>query len=103
MLTPQAIEDFKGFLDNNIAYAKVTVNEEVKKIPIHRRERLKDGRVAVYLNITPQAGTEATIQRVQLYNKNKQLWADKTENITLSNVQEGALYRFVFRFVEQEV
>ena len=36
MLTPQAIEDFKGFLDNNIAYAKVTVNEEVKKIPIHR-------------------------------------------------------------------
>ena len=73
MLTPQAIEDFKGFLDNNIAYAKVTVNEEVKKIPIHRRERLKDGRVAVYLNITPQAGTEATIQRVQLYNKNKQI------------------------------
>lgn len=69
MLTPQAIEDFKGFLDNNIAYAKVTVNGEAKKIPIHRRERLKDGRVAVYLNITPQAGTEATIQRVQLYNK----------------------------------
>ena len=79
------------------------MNEEVKKIQIHRRERLKDGRVAVYLNITPQAGTEATIQRVQLYNKNKQLWADKTEDITLSNVQEGALYRFVFRFVEQEV
>ena len=48
MLTPQAIEDFKGFLDNNIAYAKVTVNEEVKKIPIHRRERLKDGRVLFY-------------------------------------------------------
>ena len=36
MLTPQAIEDFKSFLDNNIAYAKVTVNEEVKKIQIHR-------------------------------------------------------------------
>ena len=100
MLTPQAIEDFKGFLDNNIAYAKVTVNGEAKKIPIHRRE---DGRVAVYLNITPQAETEAAIQRVQLYNKNKQLWADKTEDITLSNVQEGVLYRFVFRFVEQEV
>lgn len=103
MLTPQAIEDFKSFLDNNIAYAKVTVNEEVKKIQIHRRERLKDGRVAVYLNITPQEDTEVVIQRVQLYNKNKQLWADKTEDITLSSVQEGALYRFVFQFVEQEV
>lgn len=102
MLTPQAIEDFKDFLDNNIAYAEVTVNGETKKIPIHRRERLKDGRVAAYLNITPQTETEATIQRVQLYNKNKQLWADKTEDITLSNVQEGVLYRFVFQIEEQE-
>ena len=103
MLTPQAIEDFKDFLDTIIAYAQVTVNGKTERVRIHRRERLKDGRVAVYINITPQAGTEATIQRVQLYNKNKQLWADKTEDITLSNVQEGALYRFVFRFVEQEV
>ncbi len=103
MLTQQAIEDFKNFLDMNIAYAKVTVNGQEKQLVIHRRERLKDGRVAVYLNITPQLGTTATIQRVQLYNKNKQLWADKTERIVLSDVQEGALYRFVFRITEQEV
>lgn len=103
MLTEQAIEDFKDFLDNHIAYAKVTVNGKASEIAIHRRERLKDGRVAVYLNITPQLGTAAEIQRVQLYNKNGQLWADKAESIELSNVQEGALYRFVFKFVEQEV
>ena len=64
MLTPQAIEDFKDFLDTIIAYAQVTVNGKTEKVRIHRRERLKDGRVAV---------------------------------------QEGALYRFVFKFVEQEV
>lgn len=103
MLTETAMEDFKDFLDNIIAYAKVTVNGVTKEVPIHRRERLKDGRVAVYLNITPQLGTEATVQRVKLYNKNKKLWADKAEKIVLSNVQEGALYRFVFKFVEQEV
>lgn len=103
MLTPQAIEDFKDFLDNIIAYAKVTVNGEEKKVPIHRRERLKDGRVAVYLSITPQLGEAATVQRVQLYNKNKKLWADKEEQIELKDVQEGALYRFVFQFIEQEV
>ncbi|ANU48521.1 hypothetical protein ADH76_09960 [Enterocloster clostridioformis] len=103
MLTEQAIEDFKDFLDNIIAYAKVTVNGTTSEVAIHRRERLKDGRVAVYLNITPQLGTAATVQQVQLYNKNKQLWADKAESIELSNVQEGALYRFVFKFVEQEV
>lgn len=103
MLTEQAIEDFKDFLDNIIAYAIVEVNGVESKVAIRRRERLKDGRVAVYLDITPQLGTAATVQRVQLYNKNKQLWADKVEGIELSNVQEGALYRFVFKFVEQEV
>jgi len=103
MLTPDAINDFKDFLENIIAYAKVTVNGTADKMIIQRKERLLDGRVAVYINITPQLGTTATIQRVQLYNKNNKLWADKSENIVLSNVQEGALYRFVFKFEEQEV
>ena len=103
MLTQTAITDFKDFLDDIIAYAVVTVNGTQKQIPIHRRERLSDGRVAVYLNIAPQLGTTATIQKVQLYNKNSLLWADKAENIQLSNVSEGALYRFVFNFTEQEV
>ena len=100
MLTPQAIEDFKGLLDNNIAYAKVTVNEEVKKIPIHRRERLKDGRVAVYFPIDAQGKTDVTISEVQLYDTNNDLWAAKAENILIRGVQEGVLYRFTFDFKE---
>ncbi len=47
MLTTDAINDFKDFIDNIIAYAKVTVNGVSEKKVIHRRERLKDGRVAV--------------------------------------------------------
>lgn len=103
MLTPQAIEDFKDFLENIIAYAMVTVNGVTTKVSIHRKERLKDGRIAVYINITPSEGKKAIVQRVQLYNKNKKLWADKAEKIELSDVQEGALYRFIFKFEEQEV
>ncbi len=103
MLTADAINDFKSFIETIIAYAKVTVNGTTSKAVIHRKERLADGRIAVYINITPQLGTAATIQRVQLYNKDNKLWADKAENIVLSNVQEGALYRFVFKFEEQEV
>lgn len=103
MLTADAINDFKSFIETVIAYAKVTVNGTTSKAVIHRKERLVDGRIAVYINITPQLGTAATIQRVQLYNKDNKLWADKAENIVLSNVQEGALYRFVFKFEEQEV
>lgn len=32
MLTPQAIEDFKDFLDTIIAYAQVTVNGKTEKV-----------------------------------------------------------------------
>ena len=103
MLTQTAINDFKDFLDNIIAYGKVTVNGTVTKLPIHKRERLSDGRVAVYMEITPQISGTATIQKVQLYNKNGELRADKAEDIELEDVTEGALYRFVFKFVEQEV
>ena len=100
MLTPQAIEDFKGFLDNNIAYAKVTVNGEAKKVPIHRRERLKDGRVAVYFPIDARGQTDVTISEVQLFDTNNDLWAAKAENILVRGVQEGVLYRFTFDFKE---
>ena len=103
MLTTDAINDFKDFIDNIIAYAKVTVNGVSEKKVIHRRERLKDGRVAVYVQITPQVSGTATVQRVQLYNKNNKLWADKAVNIPLNNVQEGVLYRFTFDFTEKEV
>ena len=103
MLTTTAINDFKNFIDNIIAYAKVTVNGVTEKRVIHRRERLKDGRVAVYVSINPQTSGAVTVQRVQLYNKNNELWADKAVNIPLNNVQEGVLYRFVFDFTEKEV
>ena len=103
MLTPQAISDFKDFIDNTIAYAKVTVNGVTEKKAITRRERLKNDRVAVYIQITPQINETVTVEKVQLYNKNGQLWAEKTEKIELSNVQEGVLYRFVFDFEEKEV
>ena len=103
MLTTQAISDFKDFIDNIIAYAKVTVDGTTTKAVIHRRERLADGRVAVYIQITPQAEKEVKVTKVQLYNKNNLLWTEKTEDLPIKNVQEGILYRFVFNFEEKEV
>ena len=101
MLTTQAKNDFKDFIERIISYAVVTVNGTATRKAIHRKERLSDGRVAIYIEITPQ--TAATITKVQLYNTANKLWAEKSESISLSSVQEGALYRFVFDFVEKEV
>ena len=102
MLTAQAMEDFKVFIDRSIAYAKVTISGKTEEFKIHRRERLKDGRVAVYIQITPQAGKTVTVEKVQLYNYGGKLWAEKSEEIELSQVQEGVLYRFAFSVKEVE-
>jgi len=100
MLTEKAIEGFKAFIEKNIAYAVVNIGGAPTKTIIHRKERLIDGRVAVYISITPQATNDVTISRVQLYDKNNDLWADKPESILIKNVQEGILYRFTFDFKE---
>ena len=102
MLTAQAMEDFKVFIDRSIAYAKVTISGKTEEYKIHRRERLKDGRVAVYIQITPQAGKTVTVEKVQLYNYGGKLWAEKSEQIELSQVPEGVLYRFTFSVKEVE-
>ena len=102
MLTAQAMEDFNVFIDRSIAYAKVTISGKTEEYKIHRRERLKDGRVAVYIQITPQAGKTVTVEKVQLYNYGGKLWAEKSEEIELSQVQEGVLYRFTFSVKEVE-
>lgn len=102
MLTAQAMEDFKVFIDRSIAYAKVTISGKTEEYKIHRRERLKDGRVAVYIQITPQAGKTVTVEKVQLFNYGGKLWAEKAEKIELSQVQEGVLYRFTFSVKEVE-
>lgn len=103
MLTEQAINDFKDFLDNNIAYAKVTIDNTVSDYIIHRKERTAEGKVAVYIQITPQASSTVTVKKVELYNGKQQLWVEKEENIVLNQVQEGVLYRFIFDFREEEV
>lgn len=103
MLEAQAFEDLQAFLDDTIAYAVVTVSGKATKYPIYRREHMADGRTAVYIQITPEASTSVTVQKVQLYNKVNKLWATKGEGILLEAAQEGVLYRFTFKFLEQEV
>ena len=42
------------------------------------------------------------LEKVQLYNYGGKLWAEKSEKIELSQVQEGVLYRFTFSVKEVE-
>ena len=55
MLTERALESFKQFVETNIAYAMVEYGGTMHKAKILTRERLKDGRVALSISITPEA------------------------------------------------
>lgn len=100
MLTEKAIEGFKKFIENNIAYARYKIAGTYYNAVIHRKERLKDGKVAVYFSIIPQATSNVVITEVQLFDTNNDLWATKSENITVESVQKGVLYRFAFDIKE---
>lgn len=100
MLTEQAMEDFKAFIDRSIAYATVTISGKTKEYKLHRREYLKDGRIAVYIQVTPQSDETVTVEKVQIFNYSGKLWVDKTEKIELNQAQQGVLYRFTFSINE---
>jgi len=100
ILTPAAIEGFKADVNRKIARARYRIGAVYYNAVIHRRERLPDGRVAVYFSITPGIPGAVTISEVELYDSNNDLWASKTENIVISGNQEGILYRFAFDFRE---
>lgn len=100
ILTEEALEGFKQHTNRTIAYARYKIDGNYTRVEISRRERLKDGRVAVYFHIDAQGQTDVTISEVQLFDTNNDLWATKEENILVRGVQEGVLYRFTFDFKE---
>lgn len=96
MLTEKAIQGLKAYIERTLVYARYKIGDSYYRAEIHRKEYLKDGRVAVYFSIVPQAGKDVTIAKVQLFDTNNDLWAEKTEKIIIRGVQEGVLYRFAF-------
>lgn len=100
ILTAQAIDGYKVDTLRKIARARYKIGNTYYEPTIHRREQLPDGRVAIYFSITPGISGNVTITEVQLFDTNNDLWASKVENIAISGVQEGVLYRFTFDFKE---
>lgn len=103
MLTSSAIEGYKKYTERILSHARYRIGSTWYTAQISRNERMADGRVAIYIPIIPQSQTTVTITGMQLYDKRGQLWAEKTENIKVENIQEGVLYRFTFDLHEEEV
>ena len=99
-LTPQAIEGYKQYTERIIQSAQYRIGSTFHDVPIHRRERLPDGRLGVYMSITPGTPGTVTISEVRLLDSTGNVWASNTENIVISGSQQGILYRFTFEIKE---
>ena len=100
MLSSTAIADIRKYIKRRIAYARYRENSVFYKTNLTDLQILDNGTVRAQLAITP--GVAATIDRVELYNTDGQLWAYQNCNITISTEQPNVLYWFDFSVVEQE-
>ena len=100
ILTEQAFEGYRVYTDMTVSRGRYRIGTRWFDAVIHRRERLADGRVALYFSITPQISGDVVVAQVQLIDTNNEVWADKDENIAIHGMQGGVLYRFTFDFRE---
>lgn len=100
LLTPEAMEGYKEYTKNIIAYAQYKAGDTYYKTNISSVSVLADGRLAVDFLIDHTVPGDINVTEVQLYNTNNKLWLSKPENILRKDVQEGILYRFTFKIIE---
>lgn len=106
ILTAETIEDFKNHAERRIApVAQYRLGNTWYDVTITRKERMKDGRLAVYIPVVPHSPNTLVLTAVRLYNVSTgKVWAEKTNlNISVKGVNQSILYRFAFDVKENEV
>lgn len=101
MLDPAAYTDLRGYIKRRISYTKYRVGTTYYTGSLNDIEIRPDGTVRALISIIP-SGT-VTINRVELYNSDGNLWAHQDVSITISTGQTGVLYWFDFTVTEEEV
>jgi len=100
LLTTNALNDLKQYIQKKVAYAKYKVGSTFYQAPIQKTEILTDGRVAIYVLIDHSVPGDITISQLQLYDTGGNVWLDKPESIFRRDLQEGVLIRITFNIQE---
>ena len=106
ILTQATIEDYKKHTEYRIASrAQYRLDNTWYDTTIDRKERMNDGKVAVYVPVYPKGTSAVTLTGVRLYNDlTGEIWAEKTGiNIRIEGANRSVLYRFTFDIKESEV
>jgi len=101
MLDTAAFTDLRGYIKRRIAGAKYRVGSTYYNTSLNDITILPNGTVRAQISIIP--GGTVTINRVELFNSDGNLWAHQDVSITISTGQTGVLYWFDFAVTEEEV
>jgi hypothetical protein len=99
MLDAAAFTDLRGYIKRRIASARYRIGSTYYTTILNDISILQDGTVRSQLSIIP--GGTVTINRVELYNSDSNLWAHQDVSITISTGQTGVLYWFDFAVTEE--
>lgn len=97
-LDSAALRDLRAYVRKRVSYIRYRVGSTYYKVPVSDAEILTSGIVRIAASIVP--GSAVTINRVELYNNNGDLWAHQDCSITIDNNQTGVLYWFEFTIKE---
>lgn len=100
MIDTAGFADLRSYIKRRIAYAQYRVGSTYYKTELSHVGIMTDGTVRARIAITGLG--QVTVNRVELYNSDAQLWAHEDVNISINVGQTGILYWFDFTVTEKE-
>ena len=100
MLDAAGFIDLRNYIKRRINYARYRVGSTWTKTELSSVEVLANGTVRAQMNVN-SGGSSITVNRVELYNNEQELWAHQDCNITLTPGQTGILFWFDFTLREE--
>ena len=100
MLDTAGFVDLRNYVKRRISYARYRVGSTWYKTTLSNVAVLSNGTVRAQLNVNSN-GQAITVNRVELYNHDQELWAHQVCNITVTTNQSGILFWFDFTITEE--
>lgn len=100
-LDTAALTDLRNYIKKRVGYLRYRVGTTYYKVAITDAQVLSSGVVRIQATIVPNS--PITMNRVELYNNNGDLWAHQDINISIDQGQTGVLYWFDFTVEEGEL
>ena len=100
MIDGAGFEDLRRYITKRVSYARYRVGSTWYETYLSKVKILSNGTVRVQININ-SGGSAITVNRVELYSTDRQLWAYQNVNIGLAANQTGILFWFDFTLREE--